>query len=87
MGHYLLQENQTMRKCITCKHGELKPGKAVFTADRDGVLVVIRNVPALVCGTCEEEYFDEAVTQELLNSVEEAVKARGQVVIREYEAA
>jgi len=76
-----------MKKCIACKHGELKPGAAVFTADRDGVLVVIRNVPALVCGTCEEQYFDDAVTDALLKAVEESVKAHGQVVIREFAAA
>jgi len=76
-----------MKKCIMCKHGELKSGTTVFTADRDGVLVVIRNVPALVCGTCEEDYFDEAVTEALLIAVEQSVEAHGQVVIREYEAA
>jgi YgiT-type zinc finger domain-containing protein len=76
-----------MKKCITCKHGELKPSTTAFMADRDGVLVVIRSVPALICSTCEEEYFDEAVTEELLQEVEESVKAHGQVVIREYEAA
>lgn len=76
-----------MKKCTTCKNGELEPGKTVFTADRDGVLVVIRNVPALVCETCEDEYFDEVVTEELLKEVDEAVNAHGQVVIREYRAA
>ena len=76
-----------MKRCVMCKEGQLKPGTAVFTVDRDEALVVIRNVPALVCGTCEEEYFDEAVTEELLKEVEEVVRARGQFVVRDYQAA
>jgi len=76
-----------MSHCVVCKHGELKEGKVAFTAERDGVVVVIRNVPALVCGTCDEEYFDGAVTEELLNEVNRAVEAQAEVVIREYSAA
>lgn len=87
MGCHFQQEIKAMNKCVICKHGELKSGTAVFAADKDGVLVVIRNVPALVCGTCEEQYFDETVTEALLKAVDDAVKAQGEVVIREFAAA
>lgn len=76
-----------MKHCIACKHGELGPGKTTFTAERDGLIVVIKAVPALICGTCEEEYLDEAVTKELLRQVDEMVKAGVEVAIREFEAA
>ena len=51
-----------MSKCITCKHGQLQSGKSTYTSDSNGILVVIRSVPALVCDACGADYFDEAVT-------------------------
>jgi len=74
-------------KCIICKQGETKPGKATVTLERDGMTLVIKGVPANVCANCEEEYVDEETTKELLKSAEEATKAGVQVDIREYMAA
>jgi YgiT-type zinc finger domain-containing protein len=74
-------------KCIICKQGETKPGKATVTLERDGMTLVIKGVPANVCANCGEEYVDEETTKELLKSAEEATKAGVQVDIREYIAA
>lgn len=40
---------------------------------------VVKNVPALVCGNCGEEYVDEATTAHLLKDAEEAAQAGAQV--------
>jgi YgiT-type zinc finger domain-containing protein len=74
-------------KCIICKQGETKPGKATVTLERDGMTLVIKGVPANVCANCGEEYVNEETTKELLKSAEEATKAGVQVDIREYIAA
>jgi YgiT-type zinc finger domain-containing protein len=74
-------------KCLTCKHGDPKPGVTTFTAERDGVFVIIKNVPARICATCGEEYFDAAVTKTVLKQVKEAAKAGGQLNLRDYVAA
>jgi YgiT-type zinc finger domain-containing protein len=74
-------------KCIICKQGETKPGKATVTLERDGMTLVIKGVPANVCANWGEEYVDEETTKELLRSAEEVTKAGVQVDIREYIAA
>jgi YgiT-type zinc finger domain-containing protein len=74
-------------KCVICKQGETKPGKASVTLERDGMTLVIKGVPANICANCGEEYVNEKITKELLKAAEEAVKAGVQVDIREYIAA
>lgn len=50
-------------KCVNCETGSLAPGTAPMTDDRDDVLVVLRHVPANVCGQCGEVYFDGEVVE------------------------
>jgi len=71
-------------KCAICKHGETRPGKTTVTLQRNGMTLVIRNVPAEVCENCGEAYVDEATTRELLHGAEAAARAGVMVDIREY---
>ena len=41
-------------KCVICKHGTTKAGRATITMERGGTTVVIKGVPAEVCANCEE---------------------------------
>lgn len=73
-------------KCVVCRQAGTRPGKATVTLERNGVTMVIKGVPAMVCPNCGEEYVDEEVTERLLESAEEAAKTGVQVDIREYVA-
>ena len=74
-------------RCIICKHGHIQTGKATVTLERDGLTLVIKGVPAMVCSTCGEEYVDEDTTARLLQTAEQAAGAGVQVEIREYATA
>lgn len=74
-------------KCVICKHGKTRPGKATVTLERDGTTLVIKGVPAMVCSNCGEEYVGEDTTARLLEAAEEAARAGVQVDVREYKAA
>ena len=74
-------------KCVICKQGETRPGKATVTLERSGTTLVIKGVPANVCANCGEEYVDEEITARLLDTAEEAAKKGVQVDVREYVAA
>jgi len=74
-------------KCVVCKNGETKPGKATVTLERNGTTLVIKGVPANVCTNCGEEYVDEGTTDRLLKTAEEAARSGVQVDVREYAAA
>lgn len=73
--------------CFTCKQGRTMPGKTTVTLERDGLTLVIKNVPADVCENCGEEYIDEEITKRLLNIAEDAARSGVQVDIRSYIAA
>ncbi|KAF5091573.1 type II toxin-antitoxin system MqsA family antitoxin [Methanospirillum sp.] len=74
-------------KCAICKHGICEPGTITVTLERGPTTVVIRQVPAMVCTTCGEEYLNEEITDAVLSIAEHDVKAGVQVDIREYQAA
>jgi YgiT-type zinc finger domain-containing protein len=81
------KKRKTGMKCMICKNGEIKSGKATITLEREGTTLVIKKVPAEVCNNCGEEYVDEATTARLLKTAEQAAQAGVQVDIREYIAA
>ena len=74
-------------KCMICKAGETRPGRATVTLERDGTTLVIKNVPADICANCGEEYVSAETTELLLRTAEEAVKSGVLVSVREYVAA
>ncbi len=74
-------------KCVVCKAGATRPGRATVTLEREGVTLVVKGVPAQVCANCGEEYVDEETTDRLLGAAEAAAQAGVQVDVREYMAA
>lgn len=73
-------------KCIICRQGETRPGKATVTLERDGATFVIKGVPAMVCENCGEQYVDEETAAHLIKEAEQAVRVGVQVDVRQYVA-
>lgn len=73
-------------RCVICKQGETRPGTATVTLTRGPLTLVVKGVPAEVCGNCGEEYVDENTTKQLLETAEEAARAGVQVDVRQYVA-
>ncbi len=71
-------------KCLICKNGETRSGKATVTLERDETTLVIKGVPADVCANCGEEYVGEDITARLLSAAEEAAEKGVQVDVRQY---
>jgi hypothetical protein len=55
--------------------------------ERESTTLVIKGVPAEVCGNCGEEYVSEDTTARLLKTAEEAARGGVQVDVRQYVAA
>ncbi len=49
-------------------------GTATVTLERNGSVIVIKNVPAEVCQNCGEYYLSEEMTREVLNRANEAAE-------------
>lgn len=73
-------------KCVICKTGETAPGKTTVTLQRNGTIIIIKEVPANVCKDCGEYYLDEAVSSKVYNQAEAAVKRHAEVEILKYAA-
>ena len=76
-----------MTRCVVCKTGEVHPGTTTLTVERDGMTLVIKGVPARVCGSCSEAYFDEATTKRIEAIVERLERSGVQVAVQDYAAA
>ena len=74
-------------KCIVCKHGETTPGFVTVTVDRGPTIVVVRNVPALVCSNCGEEYLEGESIARVEILVTNAENAGMNVAVQQYQAA
>jgi YgiT-type zinc finger domain-containing protein len=61
-------------ECVICKNGTTKQGFVTFTLERDNVIVVFKNVPALVCENCGDFYLTTETTNMLLQKANQTVE-------------
>jgi YgiT-type zinc finger domain-containing protein len=72
--------------CPRCRQSELKSGKTTLTLERGNTVVVIRDVPADICGSCGEAVLSEAVAQQAFDRADVAVKNGAEVEIVRFAA-
>ena len=72
--------------CVLCKHGETEEGTVDVALQRGASTVIIKGVPAHFCENCGEYYLSEAVTLDLLERAELAVRNGAEVEILRYAA-
>jgi YgiT-type zinc finger domain-containing protein len=69
--------------CFVCHEGTC--GTTSYTFDRDDRLIVLKDVPAQVCGGCGEAWLDDLVAGAMLRLAAEADPSDGRMV-RSYGA-
>ena len=75
-----MTRSQTPSQCPLCG-GAKKSGTTTFTADFDFGVVVVRNVPALVCALCGADWIQDDVAARLETIVADAKSKRLQVEV------
>jgi len=73
-------------KCVICKTGEIHPGCAIVTLNRDGATVIIKSVPADVCDNCGEYYLSEEMTAGVLSLAEDATRKGAEIEVLRWAA-
>jgi len=73
-----------IKTCPDCG-GPKRPGTTTFTADLGFGVVVIRNVPALVCSQCGADWIADDIAERLESMVNEARKRRQQVEVTAFQ--
>lgn len=61
-------------ECVICKNGMITDGEVTVTLEREGTVIVIKDVPAQVCQNCGEYFLNETMTIEVLAKAESAVQ-------------
>ncbi|MBA4379939.1 MAG: YgiT-type zinc finger domain-containing protein [Anaerolinea sp.] len=72
--------------CPICG-GTKRAGKITFTVDLGFGVIVVRNVPALVCEQCGADWIDDSVAARLETLVSEARQRQRQVEVTAYQPA
>ena len=52
--------------CVICQIGQTKPEHVTVTLERDGSILLVKEVLANVCQNCGERYFDSEISDRLL---------------------
>jgi len=60
-------------ECVICKQGTTKLGLATFTLEHDNVIIVFKNVPAMVCENCGDFYLSTETTKLLLDKANQTL--------------
>jgi len=68
-------------KCVICESGDTRPGTATVTLQRGETTVLIKDVPAEVCGNCGEYYLDDEVARKVYGQAGDAVNRHAEVEI------
>lgn len=74
-------------KCVICKEGSTEPGFTSVTLEREGMILIVKNVPAEICSNCGESYVGSQVTHEILKLANAALRAGVQLEVCSYKAA
>ena len=71
---------------IACKNGELSAGRVTVSLTRGETVVVIKNVPAQVCGNCGDYTLEADVAKQVYRQAEAAATHNAEVEILRYAA-
>ncbi len=69
--------------CPLCG-GHKKRGSTTITVDLEDTLVVVRNVPATICGLCGNDWLSDDVAGNIESIVDEAKKIHREIEVTQY---
>lgn len=73
-------------RCVVCRRGVMAPGESSILIERGSTTVVVKAIPAEVCGDCGEAVFSESVSDRLFELAEQAIARGAEVEILRYAA-
>jgi YgiT-type zinc finger domain-containing protein len=73
--------------CALCKVGTTEKGKVTITLERDGAIVLIKDVPAEVCANCGHYYLSEEITRLVMEKGNTAIENGAELEVFKLQAA
>jgi len=78
-------KNNNPECCYACG-GTMEPGKTTFTVDFGDGVVVVRNVPAMICSKCGMEFIDDDIAAKIEEIVNDAKAKQSMVEVMSLSA-
>ena len=69
--------------CPSCGGGK-KAGETIFTVNLGEGILIVRDVPALICSQCGEDWIDDKTASSLEKLVDEARKKHIQIEVAAF---
>lgn len=69
--------------CFMCK-GDMKNKNSNYILDLEGTIIIVKNVPSLVCNQCGEVFYENDVMKRLENIVDKLKNIVTEVAIINY---
>lgn len=73
-------------ECVICKNGIMQDGYVTVTLQRGESVIIIKNVPALVCENCGEYTLSEPVSSRVMEIAEESVSKHVEIEVLQFAA-
>jgi len=75
-----------MNNTTTCPMcgGKTQQGITTFTVDYNQGVLVVRNVPAIVCSQCGEEWINDTISEKLEQFVAQAKSTKKQIEVIDF---
>jgi len=77
--------NNKKMSCPLCRGGIKKPGVTTFTVELGFGVVVIRNVPSLICDQCYSDWIEDNIAEKLEVIIESARKKHSIVEVANWD--
>jgi len=74
-------------ECALCKVGATEKGKVTITLERDGAIVLIKDVPAEVCTNCGHYYLSEEITRLVMEKGNTAIESGAELEVFKLQVA
>lgn len=78
-----MKHTSKVDQCPLCG-GEKEPGRITFSADLTETVLVVKNVPATVCGLCGNEWLSKDVMGSLEKLADQAKQKHKEVELFQY---
>lgn len=73
--------------CVICQIGSTQPELVTVALEREGAILLVKDVPANVCQNCGERYYDTQTTDQLLALADRAFEQGTELEIIRLKAA
>ena len=71
-------------ECLICKNGNTEKGFDTLSFEKNGHLIIVKNVPGEVSNNCGHFYIDEIAAIELQKKANRAIEDGAELEIMQY---